>query len=288
MCGELVKAGNASPCYIEPLDWSIIILGTHPFPFLPVCLTPASPPLPRPPSLRGSLHLRVIVAVMTYLALSSAPGSTNTHADRRTPGTRTHTTGCERTHAEHTSFSPPPSLLGPPSRRTDWEQSLNAGRRLHSLLLLPLFFLPPLTQHPSLSISITPAAFHRLSLLYPLPSPLLLRLPLFSASLSTGPPPAFPFSFFFLSTYEVQTSAPSSPPCLPLFVFLFYFISEFHLGERGIQQVRSDKKQIKVITQSSPRSLARCSSIYNIFFNTFFFLFFLSFFRTAETRAKRH
>lgn len=107
VCGELVKAGNASPCYIEPLDWSIIILGTHPFPFLPVCLTPASPPLPRPPSLRGSLHLRVIVAVMTYLALSSAPGSTNTHADRRTPGTRTHTTGCERTHAEHTSFPPP-------------------------------------------------------------------------------------------------------------------------------------------------------------------------------------
>lgn len=33
VCGELVKAGNASPCYIEPLDWSIIILGTHPFLF---------------------------------------------------------------------------------------------------------------------------------------------------------------------------------------------------------------------------------------------------------------
>lgn len=28
--GELVKAGNASPCCIEPLDWRIIILGTHP------------------------------------------------------------------------------------------------------------------------------------------------------------------------------------------------------------------------------------------------------------------
>lgn len=33
VCGELVKAGNASRCYIEPLDWSIIILGTHPFLF---------------------------------------------------------------------------------------------------------------------------------------------------------------------------------------------------------------------------------------------------------------
>lgn len=203
-------------------------------------------------------------------------GDADTHNRMRANTCRTHL------------ILPPPSLLGPPSRRTDWEQSLNAGRRLHSLLLLPLFFLPPLTQHPSLSISITPAAFHRLSLLYPLPSPLLLRLPLFPASLSTGPPPAFPFSFFFSSTYEVQTSAPSSPPCLPLFVFLFYFISEFHLGERGIQQVRSDKKQIKVITQSSPRSLARCSSIYNIFFNPFFLGVFLSFFRTAETRAKRH
>lgn len=33
VCGELVKAGNASPCYTEPLDWSIIILGTHPLLF---------------------------------------------------------------------------------------------------------------------------------------------------------------------------------------------------------------------------------------------------------------
>lgn len=33
VCGELVKAGNTSLCYIEPLDWSIIILGTHPFLF---------------------------------------------------------------------------------------------------------------------------------------------------------------------------------------------------------------------------------------------------------------
>lgn len=30
VCGELVKAGNASPRCVEPLDWSIIILGTHP------------------------------------------------------------------------------------------------------------------------------------------------------------------------------------------------------------------------------------------------------------------
>lgn len=33
VCGELVKAGNASPCFTEPLDWSIIILGTHPLLF---------------------------------------------------------------------------------------------------------------------------------------------------------------------------------------------------------------------------------------------------------------
>lgn len=33
VCGELVKAGNASPSYIEPLDWSFIILGTHLFLF---------------------------------------------------------------------------------------------------------------------------------------------------------------------------------------------------------------------------------------------------------------
>lgn len=83
VCGELVKAGNASPCYIEPLDWAIIILGTHPFSFLPVCLSPASPPLPRPPLLRGSLRLRVIVAVMTYLALSSVPSNT-THIQTNT------------------------------------------------------------------------------------------------------------------------------------------------------------------------------------------------------------
>lgn len=33
VCGKLVKAGNASPCFTEPLDWSIIILGTHPLLF---------------------------------------------------------------------------------------------------------------------------------------------------------------------------------------------------------------------------------------------------------------
>lgn len=230
VCGELVKAGNASPCYTEPLDWSIIILGTHPFPFLPVCLTPASPPLPRPPSLRGSLHLRVIVAVMTYLALSSAPGSTNTHADKRTPGHgHTHTAGCERTHAEHTSSTPPPSLLGPPSRRTDWEQSLNAGRRLHSLLLLALFFLPPLTQHPSLSISITTAAFHQLSSLYPLPSPLLLCLPLFSTSLSTPPP----FLFFFRSSDFGAFLAPLPPSLFFFFISLASFTSEREASNRS-------------------------------------------------------
>lgn len=32
-CGRLVKAGNASPWHTEPLDWSIIILGTHPLLF---------------------------------------------------------------------------------------------------------------------------------------------------------------------------------------------------------------------------------------------------------------
>lgn len=72
VCGELVKAGNTSPHYIEPLDWSIIILGTH-----PLLLSLASPLLPRPPLLCGSLHLQVIAAIMTYLALSSAPSSTH-------------------------------------------------------------------------------------------------------------------------------------------------------------------------------------------------------------------
>lgn len=109
VCGELVKAGNAIPCYMEPLDWSIIILGTHPFLFLPVCLSPATPPLPRPPSLRGSLYLRVIVAVMTYLALSSAPCNTNTLLNKRTLRYG-HTQPCQANTCKHTSS---PCCLAP-------------------------------------------------------------------------------------------------------------------------------------------------------------------------------
>lgn len=109
VCGELVKAGNVSPCYTETLDWSIIILGTHPF----LCSLSAS--LLRllrflaPPSLHGTLCLRVIVTVMTYLARSSVPSNTNTRMGKRT-------LRCGRTQPRkqiHTN-TPHPLLRGPP------------------------------------------------------------------------------------------------------------------------------------------------------------------------------
>lgn len=46
VCDELVKAGNASRGCIEPLDWPIIILGTHPCLFS--CVSPAHPHLLAP------------------------------------------------------------------------------------------------------------------------------------------------------------------------------------------------------------------------------------------------
>lgn len=52
VCGELVKAGNASRRCIEPLDWPIIILGTHLCLFSPSvalsCVSPAHPRLLAP------------------------------------------------------------------------------------------------------------------------------------------------------------------------------------------------------------------------------------------------
>lgn len=50
-CGQLVKAGNASPCYTAPPDWSIIILGTHPllFSVYLCCVSSASSPPLAPP-----------------------------------------------------------------------------------------------------------------------------------------------------------------------------------------------------------------------------------------------
>lgn len=57
VCGELVKAGNASRRCIEPLDWPIIILGTHPCLFSPVCGSLLR--LPCPPSLTCSVVLEI-------------------------------------------------------------------------------------------------------------------------------------------------------------------------------------------------------------------------------------
>lgn len=129
---ELVKAGNASLCYIGPLDWSIIILGTHPSLFSPSVSLRRLLRFLALPSLRGSFYLRVIVAVMTHLALSSAPCSTNTHKGAHTSDTDVHI----RANTPHPLSSP--LLRGPLPRWTDWEQSTNARSRLHSPLLLPL------------------------------------------------------------------------------------------------------------------------------------------------------
>lgn len=105
------------------------------------------------------------------------------------------------------------------------------------------FFLPPLTQHPSFSISIMSTAFHRFSLLYPLPSPLLLRLPLllplFSASHSL-----LCFSFFIT---QLQTLTPSFPLASPP----FFFSSKNSLVnltlERDGQQVRNEKTCAQIV-----------------------------------------
>lgn len=73
----------------------------------------------------------VIVAVMTYLALSSAPSNTNPRTDESE-----HRDADVQT--QHQADTPLPShCLAPLLRRTDSEQSAKAGRRLHSLLPLP-------------------------------------------------------------------------------------------------------------------------------------------------------
>lgn len=128
---ELVKAGNVSLCYIGPLDWSIIILGTHPSLFSPSVSLRRLLRFLALPSLRGSFYLRVIVAVITHLALSSAPCSTNTHKDAHTSDTDVHI----QANTPHPLSSP--LLRAPLPRWTDWEQSTNARSRLHSPLLLP-------------------------------------------------------------------------------------------------------------------------------------------------------
>lgn len=63
---------------------------------------------------------------------------------------------CRRTRAD----TPPPCHSGPTGGK-------DVDYTHFSSSLLP--FLPPLSTHPSLSISIMMAAFHRLALLYPLP-----------------------------------------------------------------------------------------------------------------------
>lgn len=90
----------------------------------------------------------------------------------------------------------------------------------------PLFFLPPLTKHPSLSISIMMAAFHRLALLYPLPLPLL-------------PAPYFFTPHSLLCVLSHHASSPGWPSAS---TFIFISLEEFTL-ERDIQQVAYWKKK---------------------------------------------
>ncbi len=189
VCGELVKAGNAIPCYIEPLDWSIIILGTHPLSFLPVCLSPATPPLPRPPSLRGSLYLLVIVAVMTYLALSSVPCNTNTLLDKRTLRYG-HTQSCKRIHANtpHPPAAQPPrraGLTGSKALMPDVDYTPFSSSRS----LPPSINPTSLTFHLHYDGHLSPALFIISSSLTSSPLASLLAPPIFHLLL----PPVFPF-----------------------------------------------------------------------------------------------
>lgn len=89
----------------------------------------------------------------------------------------------------------------------------------------PLFFLPPLTKHPSLSISIMMAAFHQLALLYPLPLPLL----------------AAPYFFTLHSLLCVLSHHASSPGWPSASTLIFISLEDFTL-ERDIQQVAYCKK----------------------------------------------
>lgn len=99
VCSKLVRAGNASRCSVEPLDWPIIILGTHPSLFPPS----ASPASSLPLTLRSCAtlgycgpnnlpHRRTGVATRTRMQ-----SHTPRHPAARTPLSRTY--GLQRTNA---------------------------------------------------------------------------------------------------------------------------------------------------------------------------------------------
>lgn len=121
-------------------------------------LSPATPPPTLAYLLRGSRNLWVIVALMTYLALSSAPSNRNKHREKCALMYGQADTAVAGVHGR--ADTPPPCHSGPTGGKdVDYTHFSSS----------PLLFLPPLTTHPSLSISIMMAAFHRLALLYPLP-----------------------------------------------------------------------------------------------------------------------
>lgn len=132
---------------IEWLDWSIIILGTWLF------LSRCCPPPPPTPPVHGPLHLR------GYCSCNDPP-CLELCAQQQTCLTYT--------------MTPAPSLAA--WRPVEHDQLGTKPECRTSIMpppphLRPAFFLPPLTRHPSLSVSIRSATFHWLSSLTHPPKP---------------------------------------------------------------------------------------------------------------------
>lgn len=192
---------------------------------------------------------------MTYLALSWAPSNRNKHREKCALMYGQADTAVAGVHGR--ADTPPPCHSGPTGGKdVDYTHFSSS----------PLLFLPPLTTHPSLSISIMMAAFHRLALLYPLP--LLPLAPPYSFT-----PHSLPLSSF--SSCEFAYLAFLASSLLLISLQGFGLEREFQqavywkkVKEGGGRKVFLFSSQMSSLSMVCNSYLTRLVSLYHLFFFT--------------------